>query len=117
MTEIKHSRHLRPHEKVVSPFYRKSNTLIGRQWSWSIFHCIIPPAWQAIQASKGRITGMDLSNVLLGCLAGLGAMTAAFWLALIIWTFRDMRARSRDQAVQAGRPIDDDWDTRSGAEV
>ncbi len=43
---------------------------------------------------------MDLSNVFLGCLAGLGAMTAAFWLALIIWTFRDMRARSRDIFAQ-----------------
>jgi RNA polymerase subunit RPABC4/transcription elongation factor Spt4 len=43
---------------------------------------------------------MDLTNVLLGCLAGLGAMTAAFWLALIIWTFRDMRARSRDIFAQ-----------------
>jgi hypothetical protein len=43
---------------------------------------------------------MDLSNILLGCLAGLGAMTAAFWLALIIWTFRDMRARSRDIFAQ-----------------
>ncbi len=43
---------------------------------------------------------MDLSNVLLGCLAGLGAMLAAFWLALIIWTFRDMRSRSRDIFAQ-----------------
>ncbi|NTU62775.1 MAG: zinc ribbon domain-containing protein [Chloroflexi bacterium] len=43
---------------------------------------------------------MDLTNVLLGCLAGLGAMLAAFWLALIIWTFRDMRARSRDIFAQ-----------------
>jgi RNA polymerase subunit RPABC4/transcription elongation factor Spt4 len=43
---------------------------------------------------------MDLTNILLGCLAGLGAMTAAFWLALIIWTFRDMRARSRDIFAQ-----------------
>jgi RNA polymerase subunit RPABC4/transcription elongation factor Spt4 len=43
---------------------------------------------------------MDLTNVLLGCLAGLGAMTAAFWLALVIWTFRDMRARSRDIFAQ-----------------
>jgi RNA polymerase subunit RPABC4/transcription elongation factor Spt4 len=43
---------------------------------------------------------MDFTNVLLGCLAGLGAMTAAFWLALIIWTFRDMRARSRDIFAQ-----------------
>ncbi len=43
---------------------------------------------------------MDLTNVLLGCLAGLGAMSAAFWLALIIWTFRDMRSRSRDIFAQ-----------------
>ncbi len=43
---------------------------------------------------------MDLTNALLGCLAGLGAMTAAFWLALVIWTFRDMRARSRDIFAQ-----------------
>jgi len=43
---------------------------------------------------------MDLMNVLLGCLAGLGAMSAAFWLALIIWTFRDMRSRSRDIFAQ-----------------
>ncbi len=27
-------------------------------------------------------------------------MTAAFWLALIVWTFRDMRARSRDIFAQ-----------------
>ena len=27
-------------------------------------------------------------------------MTAAFWLALIIWTFRDMRSRSRDIFAQ-----------------
>src|SRR5512136_996242 len=53
-----------------------------------------------MQANKGWITSMDLTNVLLGCLAGLGAMTAAFWLALIIWTFRDMRARSRDIFAQ-----------------
>jgi RNA polymerase subunit RPABC4/transcription elongation factor Spt4 len=43
---------------------------------------------------------MDVTNVLLGCLAGLGAMMAAFWLALIIWTFRDMRSRSRDIFAQ-----------------
>ncbi len=43
---------------------------------------------------------MDLSNILLGCLAGLGAMMSGFWLALIIWTFRDMRSRSRDIFAQ-----------------
>lgn len=30
----------------------------------------------------------------------LGAFTAALWLALIIWTFRDMRSRSRDIFAQ-----------------
>ncbi len=43
---------------------------------------------------------MDISSVLLGCVAIFGAMGAAFWLALIIWTFRDMRSRSRDIFAQ-----------------
>lgn len=43
---------------------------------------------------------MDLSSILLAVLAFLGAVTAAFWLTLIIWTFRDMRARSRDIFAQ-----------------
>jgi RNA polymerase subunit RPABC4/transcription elongation factor Spt4 len=30
----------------------------------------------------------------------LGALLAAIWLSLIIWTFRDMRARSRDPFAQ-----------------
>jgi hypothetical protein len=33
-------------------------------------------------------------------LAFVGAMTAGLWLTLIIWTFRDMRARSRDVFAQ-----------------
>ncbi len=33
-------------------------------------------------------------------LAFVGAMTAGLWLALIIWTFRDMRSRSRDVFAQ-----------------
>ena len=32
--------------------------------------------------------------------AVFGAFTAALWLALIVWTFRDMRARSRDLFAQ-----------------
>jgi hypothetical protein len=43
---------------------------------------------------------MDLSSILLAVLAFLGAVVAAFWLTLIIWTFRDMRARSRDIFAQ-----------------
>jgi RNA polymerase subunit RPABC4/transcription elongation factor Spt4 len=43
---------------------------------------------------------MDIGSIFLMCLAGLGAMVAAFWLALLIWTFRDMRARSRDIFAQ-----------------
>ncbi|MFW6068644.1 MAG: double zinc ribbon domain-containing protein [Chloroflexota bacterium] len=30
----------------------------------------------------------------------LGALLAALWLSLVIWTFRDMRARSRDPFAQ-----------------
>ncbi len=29
-----------------------------------------------------------------------GMVTAAFWLAMVIWTYRDMRARSRDMLAQ-----------------
>jgi RNA polymerase subunit RPABC4/transcription elongation factor Spt4 len=43
---------------------------------------------------------MDLGTVLLAVLAFIGAVMAAFWLTLIIWTFRDMRARSRDVFAQ-----------------
>lgn len=32
--------------------------------------------------------------------AFLGAFLAALWLSLIVWTFRDMRARSRDVLAQ-----------------
>lgn len=32
--------------------------------------------------------------------AGFGALLAALWLSLIIWTFRDMRLRSRDPFAQ-----------------
>ena len=32
--------------------------------------------------------------------AGLGALLAALWLSLVIWTFRDMRLRSRDPFAQ-----------------
>ena len=43
---------------------------------------------------------MDIGSIFLMCLAGVGAMVAAFWLALLIWTFRDMRSRSRDIFAQ-----------------
>ncbi|HUN24016.1 MAG TPA: zinc ribbon domain-containing protein [Anaerolineales bacterium] len=38
----------------------------------------------------------QLTTILTYVISGLGAFLAALWLALIIWTFRDMRARSRD---------------------
>jgi RNA polymerase subunit RPABC4/transcription elongation factor Spt4 len=34
------------------------------------------------------------------CFSVLGALLAAIWLSLIIWTFRDMRLRSRDPFAQ-----------------
>lgn len=42
----------------------------------------------------------SLSSYVLFGLAFLGAFVAALWLSLIIWTFRDMRARSRDVFAQ-----------------
>jgi RNA polymerase subunit RPABC4/transcription elongation factor Spt4 len=41
-----------------------------------------------------------LSSVLLVLTAFGGAFLAALWIALIIWTYRDIRARSRDPLVQ-----------------
>jgi RNA polymerase subunit RPABC4/transcription elongation factor Spt4 len=40
------------------------------------------------------------SNVVLIIAAFLGAFLAALWLGLVIWTFRDIRARSRDVFAQ-----------------
>ena len=47
---------------------------------------------------------MDLvetvSNVIVIFAAFLGAFLAALWLSLVIWTFRDIRSRSRDIFAQ-----------------
>ena len=47
---------------------------------------------------------MDLvetvSNVVVIIAAFLGAFLAALWLSMVIWTFRDIRARSRDVFAQ-----------------
>lgn len=43
---------------------------------------------------------MDIQSIVLAFLAFTGAFIAALWLALVIWTFRDMRARSRDIFAQ-----------------
>jgi RNA polymerase subunit RPABC4/transcription elongation factor Spt4 len=43
---------------------------------------------------------MDIQGIVLAFLAFAGAFVAALWLALVIWTFRDMRARSRDIFAQ-----------------
>jgi hypothetical protein len=41
-----------------------------------------------------------INNVVVGIAALMGAFLAALWLGLIIWTFRDIRARSRDLLAQ-----------------
>jgi len=38
----------------------------------------------------------DIGTILLAIVAFISAFTAAFWMSLVIWTFRDMRLRSRD---------------------
>ncbi|MGC8856702.1 MAG: double zinc ribbon domain-containing protein [Anaerolineae bacterium] len=40
-----------------------------------------------------------LSNFLLVLTAFAGAFLAALWISLVIWTYRDIRARSRDSLV------------------
>jgi RNA polymerase subunit RPABC4/transcription elongation factor Spt4 len=42
----------------------------------------------------------DANNLLVGVTVYLGMVVAAFWLAMIIWSYRDMRARSRDTLAQ-----------------
>jgi RNA polymerase subunit RPABC4/transcription elongation factor Spt4 len=42
----------------------------------------------------------DTSNWLLLLVIYGGVVLAAFWLAMVIWTYRDMRARSRDRLAQ-----------------
>lgn len=41
-----------------------------------------------------------LGNLFLYLSAFLGAVIAGLWLSLIIWTFRDIRTRSRDRLVR-----------------
>ena len=41
-----------------------------------------------------------LSNFLLGLTAWGGAFIAALWLSLIIWTYRDIKARGKDPLVR-----------------
>jgi hypothetical protein len=42
----------------------------------------------------------SVGNFLLGLTVYAGMVLAAFWLAMVIWAFRDMRARSRDFIAQ-----------------
>ena len=41
-----------------------------------------------------------LSNLILLLTGFVGAFLAALWIALVIWTYRDIRGRSRDRLVQ-----------------
>ena len=41
-----------------------------------------------------------LSNLLLVLTAFGGAFIAALWIALVVWTYRDIRTRARDPLVQ-----------------
>ncbi|MBC8249435.1 MAG: zinc ribbon domain-containing protein [Anaerolineales bacterium] len=42
----------------------------------------------------------NIGTILLAIVAFISAFTAAFWVSLVIWTFRDMRLRSRDIFAQ-----------------
>ena len=41
-----------------------------------------------------------LNTLILTLITAAGAVTTAFWLALVMWTWRDMRQRSRDPLAQ-----------------
>lgn len=42
----------------------------------------------------------QIKTVFMLTVTALGAFTSALWLSMVIWTFRDMRARSRDPFAQ-----------------
>lgn len=42
----------------------------------------------------------DIGTILLAIVAFVSAFIVAFWMSLVIWTFRDMRLRSRDIFAQ-----------------
>jgi len=42
----------------------------------------------------------SLNSILLFVITGSGAVVSAIWLGLILWTWRDMRLRSRDPLAQ-----------------
>jgi len=42
----------------------------------------------------------DVGTILLAIVAFVSAFIVAFWMSLVIWTFRDMRCRSRDIFAQ-----------------
>jgi RNA polymerase subunit RPABC4/transcription elongation factor Spt4 len=41
-----------------------------------------------------------INNILLVLITGTGAVVSAIWLGLVLWTWRDMRLRSRDSMAQ-----------------
>ncbi|MBI5669782.1 MAG: zinc ribbon domain-containing protein [Chloroflexi bacterium] len=52
------------------------------------------------------LTELGLSeDIILAITVYAGFIVIAFWLALVIWTFRDMRARSRDTLAQLGMAL------------
>lgn len=52
------------------------------------------------------LTDLGLSqDIILAVTVYAGFIVIAFWLALVIWTFRDMRARSRDTLAQLGMAL------------
>ena len=53
-----------------------------------------------IAAPRGLAVPKGLETIIQIVLAILGAYVAAFWFALVVWTFRDIQKRSRDVLVQ-----------------
>ena len=46
-----------------------------------------------------------LNSILLFVITGAGAVFAAIWLGLVLWTWRDMRIRSRDPLAQIAAAV------------
>src|SRR5215470_7010961 len=46
-----------------------------------------------------------VSQILLFLATATGAVVAALWLGIVLWTWRDMRARSRDRLAQGAAAL------------
>jgi hypothetical protein len=65
-------------------------------------HGILPPTNEERDAMNFDQT---LSQIMLYIVMAIGAVIASTWLGMVLWTLRDMRARSRDVLAQGAATL------------